>query len=209
MIKDILLNSINLSQQQLTDKNKNILSKTKDNFDKYYSRTQINYMKIKNLKLVESLIQDMKFIDETNKVEEYLSDYGTFCTREEFYYTTDILSRTSDEIYQICMCELFNAFQLPRTSVSDITLNKMVNETVLMLYSIGIIKEKLRYGVKNRIKSLDKINTENYIIFKPNKNAVKCNYKRHIKDDTLNHYYAKEHGIELHQKYIERDKVSF
>ena len=86
----------------------------------------------------------LNFESNTDSIREYLSPYGVFCDRVNFYYDEKILSKYSDDHrMQIVMCEIFNSLQdyFVKGELSDKKKLKCRGRSLTCLYSIGVIEE--------------------------------------------------------------------
>ena len=161
---------------------KEIIRITEENKDKEFknilSMNEIRYIRMKNLLFIKDLVEKIEFIEGIEEVKDYVSKYNVFCDREKFYYDTTIKDKNDKEFTEIVACELFNSLQYPRKVASSSTLDLMLGQTLLMMYSIGIIDEKLPYGESARKELINKIDYSKYSVFHPSKEAMKYLFEK-------------------------------
>ena len=109
------------------------------------------------------------------EITDALSPYMTLCTRKKFFCDKFMLGSLEDhEFLQIMMCEIFNCLQdhfySPWVASKEYTVQ---GTTLLMMYHIGIIPEKIGYAsrFRSQLYTLYKKDypTSNTISFGPTK----------------------------------------
>jgi len=166
---------------------------------KYRKITSVNtnimeiLTRTKSSQLVIDIIKKLNFENNADFVRDYLSSYGVFCDRTNFYYDEKILNKYNDDHkMQIIMCEIFNSLQdyFIKGELNDKKKLKCRGRSLTCLHSIGIIEESsplYNYEEERIIEAFyKKYPLVKIITYPPNEKAAMYLFNKLVWDEDMN-----------------------
>ncbi len=152
--------------------NKLIVTRGKFIRNNYYEAIKFN-----DNKKIEKYVNNIDFINYLpEKFNNMCSIYKTFFDGNKFYYDYEFKKLNDDKKVTIILNEIFNFIQGYYIYYDKITKKQILNiqnKTLLCMYHIGIINEKVNYALKDRKNLIFTFNKEKVEILEPNRLASK------------------------------------
>ena len=149
--------------------------------------------RMKSSQLMIDIVSKLNFENSADSVRDYLSPYGVFCDRVNFYYDEKILNKYNDDHkIQIIMCEIFNSLQdyFVKGELSDKKKLKCRGRSLTCLYSVGVIEEYsplYNYEEERIIEAFyKKYPLVKIITYPPNEKAAMYLFNKLIWDEDVN-----------------------